>query len=472
MLQSIHKAYGPVSFLLFALFLSFFLTLSPGPSRNRHQLYCQKKLGANIPVLRKSCAACRKAKAKCNSEFPSCRRCDGKGLACVYELTRRSVNVAQQPNSGGTLPTESSELENGNEISWDIIPDDGNGIFNVSENDLSHYRPTTQEDLSCQGILPLEWEPDVGFIEELENSNLPNYSSTDFQTAIDWFSSAPTQSLTLDPTFSTPADCMFHTPYLILRPMDYDHPPPSSSLISPRSPFIHAYLSPSSHIGRAFLLQNIQSYATVLATSALPPFIHNTSLPLPNPTVSQIPTCSTPPSQPALEICKSIISLYTAKTPSTSSFIWRTITMEKDRFMNEYLDGDEWTVLSMLQAITLYILLRIFDHDSFSVDFDRELVRAMTVRELISFTKIIEEFEGMPTKLTLLLGNRYESRAVQIAMLCRSRRNSPRVERMGIGRVETKDSNATLHTLSSVRHQAGATSQIQSWTLSSPASCA
>jgi hypothetical protein len=54
--------------------------------------------------------------------------------------------------------------------------------------------------------------------------------------------------------------------------------------------------------------------------------------------------------------------------------------MEKDRFMNEYVNGDEWTVLSMLQAVTLYILLRIFDEDSFSAEFDRELTRAMTVR--------------------------------------------------------------------------------------------
>lgn len=54
--------------------------------------------------------------------------------------------------------------------------------------------------------------------------------------------------------------------------------------------------------------------------------------------------------------------------------------MEKDRFMKEYVNGDEWTVLSMLQAVTLYILLRIFDEDSFSTEFDRELTRAMTVR--------------------------------------------------------------------------------------------
>ncbi len=48
--------------------------------------------------------------------------------------------------------------------------------------------------------------------------------------------------------------------------------------------------------------------------------------------------------------------------------------------MDELSTSDEATVLSMLQAITVYILLRIFDEDSFSVKFDRELVRAMTVR--------------------------------------------------------------------------------------------
>ncbi|KAK5674378.1 hypothetical protein LTS10_012962 [Elasticomyces elasticus] len=125
-------------------------------------------------------------------------------------------------------------------------------------------------------------------------------------------------------------------------------------------------------------LQNIKSYATALATKNLPAFIHSTSLPSLDPSSSQAPTCATSPPSPTLEICKSIVSLYTTKTPATSSFVWRTITMEKDRFMNEHVDGDEWTVLSMLQAITLYILLRIFDEDSFSVEFDRELTRAMT----------------------------------------------------------------------------------------------
>jgi len=50
--------------------------------------------------------------------------------------------------------------------------------------------------------------------------------------------------------------------------------------------------------------------------------------------------------------------------------------------VTEFSDSDEKTVVAMLQAITIYILLRIFDLDAFGVDFDRELVGAMTVISL------------------------------------------------------------------------------------------
>lgn len=331
----------------------------------------------SLPVLRKSCAACRKAKAKCDSELPKCSRCDDRGLTCVYELTRKSATSAQQfafappdePSSDGTLLVD---------VPWNAHADNGNDAQISLDMDVPSLWLAPVPDLSPQNDLAL-WEPDAGFVEDLEVSDMgADISSNDYSinvSPINWFISGPKPSLTLDATFSTPADCMFHTPYLVLRPMDRDLSPTSL-----RSPFIHAYLPTGSQIGRTFLLQNFKSYATALATKNLPPFIHSTSLPSPDPSSCQTPTCATPPPLPTLEICKSIVSLYTTKTPATSSFVWRTITMEKDRFMNEYVNGDEWTVLSMLQAITLYILLRVFDEDSFSAEFDRELTRAMTVR--------------------------------------------------------------------------------------------
>lgn len=355
-----------------------------GTSRNRHVLYCRKKSGNSLPVLRKSCTACRKAKAKCDSELPNCRRCDDRGVPCVYELTRKSATLAQQP---AFAPPDEPSSDGPNEIPWSFHANNGKDAQASLDVDVPSLWLAPVPDLAPQNDLAL-WETVAGFVEDLEVSDMgANISPNGYYTngsPINWFISGPTPSLTLDPTFSNPADCMFHTPYLVLRPMDHD-----LSLTSPNSPFIHSYLSTGSQIGRTFLLQNFKSYATALATKNLPPFIHATSLPSPDPSSGQTPTCANPPPLPTLEICRSIVSLYTTKTPATSSFVWRTVTMEKDRFMDEYLNGDEWTVLSMLQAITLYILLRIFDEDSFSAAFDRELTRAMTVR--LEFPPLVNE---------------------------------------------------------------------------------
>jgi hypothetical protein len=350
-----------------------------GPSRNRHVLYCRKKLKDNLPVLRKACAACRKAKIKCDSQSPRCCCCIEKELVCVYEATRGSKTVAQQPSPpldelrfDGTTLVETLKLGDHNEISLNnssICNSQALLNFNVDHSGAVAMVP----DLLYQNAI-FDWEPDAAFVEESGGSDAgttlsSNSSGNDF--SLDWFPSGPLLGLTHELVFSMPTDCMFHTPYLVLRPIEHEYLSQSTSLISHRSPFIHTQLSSGSQIGRAFLMQSIQSYTTLLAIPALPPFVHSISLPTHGPS---------PPSSAPLEICKSIISLYVNKTAATSPFIWRAITMEKERFTKEFEDTDDWTTLSMLQAITLYILLRIFEQDSFSIDFDRELVRAMTVR--------------------------------------------------------------------------------------------
>jgi len=48
-----------------------------------------------------------------------------------------------------------------------------------------------------------------------------------------------------------------------------------------------------------------------------------------------------------------------------------------------YTAASDETLIAMLQAITIYILLRIFDEDAFGVDYDQQLVGAMTVRQIL-----------------------------------------------------------------------------------------
>jgi hypothetical protein len=305
-------------------------------------------------------------------------------MVCTYELTRRSENVAQQLASASLKKSGSDDIvlvetltrEGQNSVLWDS---------SISFNDMTLHNQNV-DSAGAKVVVPglwhqntsFEWEPDAMCLDKLEVSNCNaslDANSWGSDILFDWFPSVPLPSLISESIISTPADCMFHTPYLVLRPMDLDYSFYSTSMISPRSPFLRTPLSTGSQIGQTFLLQSIQSYATLLETSStLPLFIHSVSLPTEKPSL---------PFSAPLEICKSIISLYASKTPATSPFIWRAITMEKDRFMKDFEDVDDWTMLSMLQAVTIYVLLRIFDQDTFSVDFDHELVQAMMVRYYI-----------------------------------------------------------------------------------------
>jgi hypothetical protein len=45
----------------------------------------------------------------------------------------------------------------------------------------------------------------------------------------------------------------------------------------------------------------------------------------------------------------------------------------------QYQKSNEWNVLAMLQSMTIYILIRIFDEGSFTIDFDNQMIETMTV---------------------------------------------------------------------------------------------
>lgn len=60
---------------------------------------------ASPAVWRRACTACTEAKRKCSKQFPSCRRCDQRGLACLYPPARPSVADARL---GVPLPSDAN----------------------------------------------------------------------------------------------------------------------------------------------------------------------------------------------------------------------------------------------------------------------------------------------------------------------------------------------------------------------------
>lgn len=59
---------------------------------------------ANPPPRRKSCAACTRAKRRCDLAHPTCTRCAGRGLACHYPPRRGSPRSPLPSPHTPTLP--------------------------------------------------------------------------------------------------------------------------------------------------------------------------------------------------------------------------------------------------------------------------------------------------------------------------------------------------------------------------------
>ncbi|KAL2068185.1 hypothetical protein VTL71DRAFT_16283 [Oculimacula yallundae] len=174
--------------------------------------------------------------------------------------------------------------------------------------------------------------------------------------------------------------CMWEGPYLIYRHVKGHHIPCSrmSALARRQSPLTATIRPGSSALGLNFILQNMKAYPALLVDgSESPPFIHTTSMVL---GVVRRTGRDIIPGTDHLPICKHIVQMWQTRSPQTQAFISRTIIAEMQRFTEQkYTVASDWELLSMLQAMTVFIILRISDPDSGTIDFDNSLVETMTL---------------------------------------------------------------------------------------------
>jgi hypothetical protein len=60
--------------------------------------------GGSVAVWRRACLACTEAKRKCSKQVPACRRCDQRGLPCLYPPAR-SAPERSTTNYAAALPS-------------------------------------------------------------------------------------------------------------------------------------------------------------------------------------------------------------------------------------------------------------------------------------------------------------------------------------------------------------------------------
>ncbi|KUJ24333.1 uncharacterized protein LY89DRAFT_18568 [Mollisia scopiformis] len=108
-----------------------------------------------------------------------------------------------------------------------------------------------------------------------------------------------------------------------------------------------------------FLWSRIASYVTDFDKAILPPFIHRNYLLKDG--GSQIVDFANLPEP--LANCKNVVPMYLQKTPACKQLVLKTFLLEVQRLHAEFCNYDESTLLSALQAMTVYSILLAMDKE-------------------------------------------------------------------------------------------------------------
>ncbi|MCJ1331273.1 hypothetical protein MMC10_007961 [Thelotrema lepadinum] len=89
-----------------------------------------------------------------------------------------------------------------------------------------------------------------------------------------------------------------------------------------------------------------------------------------------------------LASCAAIMQMCSVKNEGNVLFIWRAIRMEQERFSLEYIDYDDVDLVAALQAISIYILLRLSETNEEATNFDVPLTHTMLNVALLADQRI------------------------------------------------------------------------------------
>lgn len=277
-----------------------------------------------MPVPRKrSCAQCRRAKARCSLTAPKCMRCISRHLDCDYSAAGTpglSSSSWEGAIVGSVQPGADSEqfdmtfldLEGTAGMQWDAEP------FPSCSRNFPRRTP------SAFGGRDHSFHFGDRLIQNLDVLNQP-WSQQPFAPTL------PTAE-TQQPRIQELQEDISPESYLtelskMLFMADFPAPPwPSPKTIPLR---LHNLLSrrPVETIGSTltanYLFSIIQSYPEMLSTSQSPPFVHryftdlNSDLPVP------------------LANCMSFMPMLRSKTPASEKFVHKTLFLEAQRLHNE-----------------------------------------------------------------------------------------------------------------------------------------
>ncbi|KAN0112523.1 hypothetical protein V8E51_005474 [Hyaloscypha variabilis] len=79
----------------------------------------------------------------------------------------------------------------------------------------------------------------------------------------------------------------------------------------------------------------------------------------------------------ALINCMSVAQLFVNRTRETRKFLWGTVRMEQERMWREYTGFDDWELLASVQALMIYVIMRIVEGPTEENNFDNSLLLSL-----------------------------------------------------------------------------------------------
>nr|BAZ95827.1 transcription factor, DNA binding domain cpaE [Curvularia pallescens] len=328
----------------------------------RHGYYCRSNTRASVS-RRRSCAACAQAKTGCNNAQPACSRCAQKGIACHYP----SKSAAKRRDAVETRRAVSTDLDNlhHNQANTTMaaVPE--------QPHSLGHMTPVSESSMLFNDV---EWNFDDitalgNFMHPTPQSTLPSTTASS--------SPAATDPTTVSPAAVLPdlTDLESQSQSHYTRPSQQNSPSPQlfDFSISPApSPNVRSLMQrPKMHPGAdraaSLIFLTLKSYPLMLRQNNLPPFIHPSYV-----SFTDEGTTAEP-----LENCMTLMHMMAGGVKGSRKLFWRNVRQECERICDQSQTLNKWELLGAMQALSIYVLIRLDEGETEHNNFDHLLEKAV-----------------------------------------------------------------------------------------------
>ncbi|KAI0111123.1 hypothetical protein GGR51DRAFT_508952 [Nemania sp. FL0031] len=325
----------------------------------RHIYYCRSRKTGNSTRSR-SCIPCARGKTACDNSRPHCSRCVAKSLHCYYPgnaaisigapgtpgAHRRSDGMVIEPSV--VTPASSSTAESPPVPGAQEVDGTADNMGLLDELDI------TVPDL---GDAHMEWDgANMGFAEFFNTQVIGSYLSP---------TSPPLISQSRNPALPTHQTTQ--------QPQQQQHPffsPQPSIPPTPNSTIRTLVRRPKMQAGAQrisnLILHTLKSYPLMIPHyNTLPPFIHPITV------ASDVED----PHMEPLTNCLSLTHMIKSRAQGSRKLFWKNVRLECERLSNEHEKLHKWELLAAMQALSIYILIRLDEGETDYNNFDFLIVK-------------------------------------------------------------------------------------------------